>query len=86
MRHKLLLLKQKSKGGTFVSYPTYFVQLSNIPRDHSFKRSNTNNGKTDQVRLAGSTARGCILKSVLYCLADLHIFYMLAIAFLATQH
>ena len=57
-----MLLKQKSKGGTFVNYPAYFLELSNIPSDHCFKRSNTSNGKTDQVRLAESraTIRGCI--------------------------
>ena len=46
-----MLLKQKSKGGTFVNYKAYFFELSNT---HCFKRSNTNNGKTDQVRLAES--------------------------------
>ena len=54
-----MLLKQKSKGGTFVNYKAYFFELSNT---HCFKRSNTNNGKTDEVRLAESraTIRECI--------------------------
>ena len=76
-----MLLKQKSKGGTFVNYKAYFFEL--LSNTHCFKRSNTNNGKTDQVRLAESraTIRECIFfKSVLYCVPDLHIFYMLAIA------
>ena len=56
-----MLLKQKSKVGTFVNYPAYFLELSNT---HCFKRSNTNNSKTDQVRLAESraTIRDMILR------------------------
>ena len=55
-----MLLKQKSKGGTFVNYKAYFFEL--LSNTHCFKRSNTNNGKTDQVRLAESraTIRECI--------------------------
>ena len=70
-----MLLKQKSKGGTFVNYKAYFLELSNT---HCFKRSNTNNGKTDQVRLAESraTIRECIFQEcIILCARSSHILY-----------
>ena len=74
-----MLLKQKSKGGTFVNYEAYFFELSNT---HCFKGQTPTMAKPIKFVSLNREQQleSVYFKSVLYCVPDLHIFYMLAIA------